>query len=181
MCRLNFSCAILPMVSSPFASPWGVGNFGAFCLDCVELFPLCKGNEIFLSQVIVLWLLFGFWSLVWVFGLFLFLFSKLFTLCCQCTYQVGDWGLVHPMINWWSLLGVISDWQRSVDLKDISSDQTWGSECEPIKILLEGDGISNKTNTASKTRLRLTTQFGQDHVATGVLLVLGTNNHLHLL
>jgi hypothetical protein len=28
-----------------------------------------------------------------------------------------------------------------------------GSEWEPIKILLEGDGDSNKTNTASNTRL----------------------------
>jgi hypothetical protein len=30
-----------------------------------------------------------------------------------------------------------------------------GSEWEPIKILLEGDGNSNKMNTASKARLRL--------------------------
>jgi hypothetical protein len=30
-----------------------------------------------------------------------------------------------------------------------------GSECEPIKILLEGDIDSNKMNTASNTRLRL--------------------------
>jgi hypothetical protein len=29
-----------------------------------------------------------------------------------------------------------------------------GSEWEPIKILLEGDEDSNKTNTASNTRLR---------------------------
>jgi hypothetical protein len=50
-----------------------------------------------------------------------------------------------------------------------------GSEWEPIKILLEGDGNSNKTNTASKTRLRLTTQVGQAHAATGGLLDLGTN------
>jgi hypothetical protein len=28
-----------------------------------------------------------------------------------------------------------------------------GSEWKPIKILLEGDGDSNKTNTASNTRL----------------------------
>jgi negative regulator of sigma E activity len=49
------------------------------------------------------------------------------------------------------------------------------SKWEPIKILLEGDGNSNKTNTTSKTRLRLTTQVGQIHVATGVLLNLGTN------
>jgi hypothetical protein len=50
-----------------------------------------------------------------------------------------------------------------------------GSEWEPIKILLEGDENSNKMNTASNTRLRLTTQVGQIHVATGVLLNLGTN------
>jgi hypothetical protein len=34
-------------------------------------------------------------------------------------------------------------------------------------------------NTASNTRIRLTTQVGQDHAATGVLLALGTNNQLH--
>jgi hypothetical protein len=50
-----------------------------------------------------------------------------------------------------------------------------GGEWEPIKILLEGDGDSNKTNTASNTRLRLTTQVGQAHVAAGVPLNLGTN------
>jgi hypothetical protein len=32
-------------------------------------------------------------------------------------------------------------------------------------------------NTASDTRLRLTTQVGQAHVATGVPLDLGTNTH----
>jgi hypothetical protein len=50
-----------------------------------------------------------------------------------------------------------------------------GSEWEPIKILLEGDRDSNKTNTTSKSRLRLTTQVGQVHAATEVLLDLGTN------
>jgi hypothetical protein len=34
-------------------------------------------------------------------------------------------------------------------------------------------------NTASNTRLQLTTQVGQDHAATGVLLTLGSNNQLH--
>jgi hypothetical protein len=53
--------------------------------------------------------------------------------------------------------------------------ERWGSEWEPIKILLEGDGNSNKMNTASNTRLRLTAQVGQAHVATGVPLDLGTN------
>jgi hypothetical protein len=44
-----------------------------------------------------------------------------------------------------------------------------------IKILLEGGGDSNKTNTTSNTHLRLTTQVGQAHAATKVLLDLGTN------
>jgi hypothetical protein len=54
-----------------------------------------------------------------------------------------------------------------------------GSEWEAIKILLEEDGNSNKTNSASNTRLRLTTQVGQVHAATEVLLNLGTNSQLH--
>jgi hypothetical protein len=53
-----------------------------------------------------------------------------------------------------------------------------GSEWEPIKIFLEGDRNSNKMNTASNTRLRLTTQVGQAHVATRVPLDLGTNTHI---
>jgi hypothetical protein len=56
-----------------------------------------------------------------------------------------------------------------------TANQRGGSECEPKKILLEGDGDSNKTNTASNTRLRITTQVGQVRAATGVLLNLGTN------
>jgi hypothetical protein len=54
-----------------------------------------------------------------------------------------------------------------------------GSEWEPIKILLEGDEGSNKMNTASNTRLRLATQVGQAHAATGVLLDLETNSQPH--
>jgi hypothetical protein len=50
-----------------------------------------------------------------------------------------------------------------------------GSEWEPIKNLFDGDGDANKMNSASNTRLRLTTKVGQAHVATGVPLDLGTN------
>jgi hypothetical protein len=65
-------------------------------------------------------------------------------------------------------------------LKDQNGEPERGeSEWEPIKILLEGDRGSNKMNTASHTRLRLTTQVDQSHVATGVLLALGTNKQLH--
>jgi hypothetical protein len=60
-----------------------------------------------------------------------------------------------------------------------TTNQRGGSECEPIKILLEGDGGSNKMNTASNTRLRLTTQVGQAHAATAVLLDLGTKPQPH--
>jgi hypothetical protein len=50
------------------------------------------------------------------------------------------------------------------------------TERGPIKILLEGDGDFNKMNTASNTRLWLTTQVGQDHATSRMLLALGTNN-----
>jgi hypothetical protein len=65
-------------------------------------------------------------------------------------------------------------------LKDRYGEPERGSEWEPIKILLEGDENSNKTNTDSNTRLWLTTQIGQAHVATGVLLNLGTNFQPHI-
>jgi hypothetical protein len=60
-------------------------------------------------------------------------------------------------------------------VKDRYGEPERGGEWEPIKILLEGDVDSNKTNEASNTRLRLTIQVGQAHVATGVTLDLGTN------
>jgi hypothetical protein len=45
-------------------------------------------------------------------------------------------------------------------VKDRYGKPERGSEWESIKILLEGEGGSNKTNTTSNTRLRLTTQIG---------------------
>jgi hypothetical protein len=45
-------------------------------------------------------------------------------------------------------------------LKDRYGEPERGGEWEPIKILLDRDGDSNKTNTASNTRLRLTNQVG---------------------
>jgi hypothetical protein len=59
------------------------------------------------------------------------------------------------------------------------ANQRGGSEWEPIKILLEGDGDSNKANSAFNTRLRLTTQVGQVHAATEVLLNQRTNSQPH--
>jgi hypothetical protein len=58
-----------------------------------------------------------------------------------------------------------------------TANQRGGSEWEPIKILLDGDRNSNKMNAATNTRLRLTTQVGQAHVATRVPLDLRTNTH----
>jgi hypothetical protein len=59
-----------------------------------------------------------------------------------------------------------------------------GSEWEPIKILLEGDWNSNKMNSLGRTpkitRSALLPSVCQNHVATGVLLVLGTNTTSNL-
>jgi hypothetical protein len=80
----------------------------------------------------------------------------------------------------WSLMRISCAELLNVDARcncegPIRRTREGGSEWEPIKILLEGDGNSNKMSTASNTRLRLTTQVGQAHVATGVPLDLGTN------
>jgi hypothetical protein len=53
-----------------------------------------------------------------------------------------------------------------------------GSEWEPIKILLERYGFSSEMNTAEipKSLLPQTPRVCQDHIATGVLRILGTNH-----
>jgi hypothetical protein len=79
---------------------------------------LALGDRDLLFQVILFWLWFGFWSLVWDLCSFLFFFFLLWIgdyVCCQCTHQGGDWGPERPTTGGWSLLGVMSDWQRGVD------------------------------------------------------------------
>jgi hypothetical protein len=94
LCRLNLLCALL------------------FCWWCRALLPhleestvwsilswlcwavaLALGDQYLLSQVILFWLLFSFWSLCWNIYSFLF-FSFLLWIgdyvCCQCTHQGGD-------------------------------------------------------------------------------------------
>jgi hypothetical protein len=83
--------------------------------------------------------------------------------------------IFHVSSTQWILRALLGAW----GVKDRYGEPERGSEWEPIKILLERDRGSNKMNTTSNTRLRLTTQAGQDHAATGVLLALGTNNQLH--
>jgi hypothetical protein len=70
--------------------------------------------------------------------------------------------------TWWPKVFILV-WRTD------TANQRGGSEWEQIKIILEEDGNSNKLNTASNTRLRLTSQVGQAHVATKVPLDLGTN------
>jgi hypothetical protein len=69
-------------------------------------------------------------------------------------------------------------------VKDRLGDQRGGSEWEPIKILLEGDRNSDKMNSLDRTpkitRSALLPSVCQNHVATGVLLVLGTNTTSNL-
>jgi hypothetical protein len=59
-----------------------------------------------------------------------------------------------------------------------------GSEWEPIKILLEGDWNSNKMNSLGRTpkitHSALLPSICQNHVTTGVLLVLGANTTSNL-
>jgi hypothetical protein len=43
--QLNFSCALLPMVSSPLASPLGVGNSGAFLSRLCRAVALALGDR----------------------------------------------------------------------------------------------------------------------------------------
>jgi hypothetical protein len=81
--------------------------FGAFYLGCGESLPLPWGTEILLTQVIFSWLLFGFWSLVWVFRSFLFFFSFLW-IGYMCVLSIHssrgrlrtgaseDWWMVAP-------------------------------------------------------------------------------------
>jgi hypothetical protein len=68
-----------------------------------------------------------------------------------------DGGLVHLQVQ--------------MNFDTIINRQQW----EPRKILLEGDGYSNKMNATIKHVSDSTTQVGPDHIATVVLLVLGTN------
>jgi hypothetical protein len=66
-------------------------------------------------------------------------------------------------------------------VKDQTSNQRGRSEWELIKNFLEGDGFSNKSNTAWPNHFFDSTTQGQDHVATRVLLVIGANTHQNLL
>jgi hypothetical protein len=111
--RLNFSCALLPMVSSPFASPWGVDNFGAFYLGCVSRCPFLRGSRFF--SLYLKWFrydfclafdhLYDFFSRFSSFSLF----SELVTcVYCQCTRQGGDWGPVDGCSwLWWVIDNVV--------------------------------------------------------------------------
>jgi hypothetical protein len=76
-------------------------------------------------------------------------------------------------------VGLTPETRWPAGLKDRYGEPEGGSEWEPIKILLEGDGNSNKTNSASNTRHRLTTQVGLVHTVTEVILNLGTKSQPH--
>jgi hypothetical protein len=58
---------------------------------------------------------------------------------------------VHPSVELKYHLLELEEYLRS--LKERYSKPEGGGEWEPIKILLEGDGDSYKTNTSSNTRL----------------------------
>jgi hypothetical protein len=86
-------------------------------------------------------------------------------------YPICNWVRKKDIHEFIELIGAI--WRTD------TANQRRGSVWEPIRILLEGDGGSNKMKTTSNTRLQPTTKVGQAHAATGVLLDLGTNSQPH--
>jgi hypothetical protein len=116
--RLNFSCALLSMVSSPFASPWGVGNFRSILSRLCRAVALVLGDQD-LSHSSDLFLAFG-WLLIsclsFYFTSFLFLFSLNWLLVCVVNAlikgEIEDRRVRGPVD---ALLAVMSDWQRGVD------------------------------------------------------------------
>jgi hypothetical protein len=103
--------ALLPMVSSPFASPWGVGILEHFVSVVLSRCPRLRGPRLALSSDLVL--PFFVWSLIWVLCSFLFFFFLLWIgnyVCCQCTHEGGDWGQERPRTSGRSLVwGVIDN------------------------------------------------------------------------
>jgi hypothetical protein len=83
--RLNFSCALLPMVSSPFASPWGVGKFWSILSWLCRVVALGLGDwdsshssDLFLGFCLAFDHMFEFFSRFFSFSLF----SELVTCVC---------------------------------------------------------------------------------------------------
>jgi hypothetical protein len=109
MCR-GSSCMLWLLVL--FAWAW-------FCLGCVEPFPLPKGSETCLLQVILFFAFLGFRSLVGV-SFYSFLFFFLFSVYQMCVLSMhSSMGRLRTMCGsrtgGWSLPCVMSDWQRCVD------------------------------------------------------------------
>jgi hypothetical protein len=109
-----------------------------FCRWCRALLPHLDESAILEHFISVVWSRFPYiraprsFSLKWSFLGFclpfdhlleiffrFFSFSLFFELvtwvCCQCTHQGGDWGPERPRTGGWSLLAMMSDWQRGVD------------------------------------------------------------------
>jgi hypothetical protein len=89
-----------------------------FILVVSSRFPCLRGPRFFslkwsfLGFCLAFNHLFEFFSHLFYFSLF----SKLVTcVCCQYTHQGGYWGPEHLRTAGWSLLAVMSDWQRGVD------------------------------------------------------------------
>jgi hypothetical protein len=117
--RLNFSWALLPMVSSPFCLTLRSRQFWSILSQLCRTVALVLGDRDVSHSGDVFLSLFGFRSLVWLFLSFLFFYSFFSELvscvCYQCNHQGGDWGPERPRTGGWSLLSVMSDWQRGVD------------------------------------------------------------------
>jgi hypothetical protein len=98
--------------------------------------PCLRGPRFFLTQMIISWLLFGFWSIAWVFLSFLFFFSFLWIgyLCVLSMHSPrGDWGPEHPRTGGWLLLDVMSDWQHCCGLICIGTGEEWARKVYALR------------------------------------------------
>jgi hypothetical protein len=132
-------------------------------LFCFELFGL--------AFFIILYCLFVVSNfLYWLLVLSYIVFSVMciFLISIYCENVVASWYLHTQERHVYHYCEIVYDWRTD------TANQRGGEWMGADKILLEGDENSKKMNTASNTRLWLTTQVGQAHVATGVPLDLGT-------
>jgi hypothetical protein len=79
------------------------------------------------------------------------LFSELvICVCCQCTHQGGDWGLERPRTSGWSLLDVMSDWQRAgCGLICVSAGEEWARKVYALRGLR---GVERQVGLTRGTR-----------------------------
>jgi hypothetical protein len=110
----DFSCARLPMVSSPLASPWWVDKFWIILSRLCWAVALDLGDRDFLSQVIFFGFCLAFDHLLEFLIHFIYFSFFLwigYYVCCQCTHQGGGVGFrTGASEDWWMVAPQCGEW-----------------------------------------------------------------------